>query len=330
MSDTQRAPTVVTFPLALLTAVVLAATAVVTFFAMVRGEEETQVPAIVGEDLLAAMAQLQEKGLVARVEGRFTSEAPIWHVMAQTPEAGSLVKAGRPVTVVVSRGRAVPEVGEYVGRDIDEVRLELQTLSATGESPIRISEEGPRVADPRPSGTILAQSPEPGTEVAEGLAIRVTVSRGPRGDLVEVPRFIGVAYLDALAELAKRNQAFVFTVRAGTAEDPPGTVVFQSPAGGSEVPHSTVLQVGITRPALENDGQVFGMYEFEVEDYPILVGLTLTAEIPEQPEPVVLFETRSQGGPISVPFVAHRDAQLVLTVLGQRVDRRQAARFSID
>ena len=183
MSDTPRGTTVVTFPLALLTAAVLIATAAVTFFAMVRGEEETQVPAIIGEDLLAAMTQVQEKGLVARVEGRFTSEVPIWHVVAQTPEAGSLVKAGRPVTVVVSRGRAVPEVGDYLGRDIDQVRMELQTLSATGESPIRIREDGPRITDPRPAGTILGQSPDPGAEVAEGLTILVTVSRGPQGDL---------------------------------------------------------------------------------------------------------------------------------------------------
>lgn len=330
MNDSQRGPTVVTFPLALLTVAVLIATAVVTFFAMVRGEEETQVPAIVGADLLAAMEQLQEKGLVASVEARFTSEVPIWHVMAQTPEAGSLVKAGRPVTVVVSRGRAVPQVGDYVGRDIDEVRLELQTLSASGESPIRISESGPRIADPRPPGTILGQSPAPGTEVAEGLMILVTVSRGPRGDLVEVPYFVDMTYLDALAALAERNQAFVITVRAGSAEDPPGTVVFQSPDGGSEVPHSTVLQVGITRPALESDDQVFGMYEYDVERYPILVGLKLTAEVPDQPEPVVLLETRTQGGLIAVPFVTSRNAALALTVLDRQVDRRPAERFAID
>lgn len=330
MSGTRPDSVVVTFPLALLIAAVLLATGVVAFFVSVRGEDETQVPAIVGEDLLAGMEQLQEKGLVARVEGRFTSEVPIWHVMAQTPEAGSLVKAGRPVTVVVSRGRAVPQVGDYVGRDIDEVRLALQTLSASGESPIRISESGPRIANPRPSGTILGQSPDPGTEVAEGLTILVTVSRGPRGDLVEVPHFIGRTYLQALAELAERSQAFVFTVRADAAGEPPGTVVFQSPDGGSEVPHSTILQVGITRPVPNSDDQVFAMYEYEVDQYPILVGLKLTAEIPEQPEPVVLLETRSQGGPIAVPVVVHGDAWLVLTVQGKREDRRPAASIAID
>ncbi len=320
----------VTFPLAVLIAAVLVVTAVAAFFISVRGEEETQVPAIIGENLLEAMEQLQEKGLVARVEGRFSSEVPIWRVMVQTPEAGSLVKAGRPVTLVVSRGRAIPTVGDYLGRDIDEVRLELQTQSATGESPIRIREDGPRISDPRRAGTILGQSPDPGTEVAQELTILVTVSRGPKGDLVEVPHFVGTTYHDALATLAERNQAFVFTVRPSGDEDRPGTVVFQSPAGGSEVPHSTVLQVGITRPELESAEEVFGLFEHQVEQYPILVELALTAEVPDQPEPVLLLATRYQGGPIAVPFVTRGDAQLVLTVLGQEVARKQAARIAID
>ena len=75
---------------------------------------------------------------------------------------------------------------------------------------------------------------------------------------------------------------------------------------------------------------MFGLFEYEVRQYAILVDLTLSAEIPDQPEPVVLLETRYQGGPIAVPFVIHRDAELVLTVLGRQVDRRQAARIAID
>ena len=319
-----------TVALAALIAAVLIVTAVAAFFVLVRGDEETQVPAIVGANLLEAMEQLQEKGLVAQVEGRFTSEVPAWQVMTQTPVAGSLVKAGRPVTVVISRGRAVTQVGDYRDRDIDEVKLELQTQTVTDESPIGIAEGGPRITDPRPAGTILAQSPEPGTDISKDTTILFIVSRGPRGDLVEVPHFAGMTFGDALTELAQRNQAFVFTVRDGGAEDAPGTVVFQSPDGGSEVPHSTILQVGITRPELAGDELVFGLFEYEVERYAILVDLALSAEIPDQPEPVTLLETRYQGGPIAVPFVIRRDAELVLTVLGQEVDRRQATRIAID
>ena len=315
---------------AALIAAVLVVTAAVAFFISVRGEEQTQVPAIEGQNLLTAMERLQERGLIARVEGRFSSDAPAWRVIAQTPVAGSLVKAGRPVSVVVSRGRVIAEVGNYVGRDVDQVRLDLQALTVAGESPVRIGEGGPRVSDPRPAGTILAQSPPPGTPISGEITILFTVSRGPRGNLIEVPQFIGMTYAAALAELAQRNQAFVFTVRAGGGGDAPGTVVFQSPDGGSEVPHGTVLQVAMTRPEPEGQDRVFGLFEHEVERYAILVDLTLAAELPDRREPVVLLSTRYQGGPIAVPFVTHRDAQIVLTVLGREVERRTAGSMAID
>lgn len=316
-------------PAALIVAILVAAAAV-AFFISVRGEEETQVPEIVGHNLLAAMERLQERGLIARVEGRFSSDAPAWRVIGQTPVAGSLVKAGRPVSVVVSRGRVIAQVGDYVGRDFEQVRLDLQTLAIPGETPVRIDESGPRVSDPRPAGTILAQEPPPGTPISGEVTLRFTVSRGPRGDLIEVPRFIGLPYADALSDLAERNQAFVFTIRTGGADAEPGTVVFQSPDGGSEVPHGAVMQVGMTRPEPVGQDQVFGLFEHTVERYAILVDLTLSAELPDQPEPVVLLATRYQGGPIAVPFVTHRDAQIVLTVLGREVDRRPAGPMAID
>ena len=331
MSDSDARPFRVTVALAMVIAVVLVATAIAAFFISVRGEEETQVPAVVGEDLGSALLQLQEKGLVPKYEPRFSADVERWQVMAQTPVAGSLVKAGRPVSLVVSQGPLIAHVGDYVGRDIDEVRLELQTLQATYESPIRIGDGGPRISDPKPAGTILAQSPQPGTPISEEIVMLFTVSRGPQGDLIEVPDFAGLPYTEALAVLAERNQAFVFTVREGGAEDPPGTVVFQSPDAGSEVPHSTILQVGMTRPELAGEEEeVFGLFEFQVDEYPILVDLTLTALLPGQPEPVVLLETKYQGAPIAVPFVTHRDAELVLTVLGTARARRDAARLAID
>ncbi len=311
-------------------AFVLVVTTIIAFFISVRSAEETQVPAVVGEDWLSAVLQLQEKGLVAKFEGRFSINVEQGQIMTQTPVAGSLVTAGRPVSLVVSQGPIIDHVGDYVGRDLDEVRLELQALRATHKSPISIGDGGPLVSDPQPAGTILAQTPSAGAPVSEEVVMLFTVSRGPRADLIEVPDFAGLPYEEALAVLSVRNQAFVFTIRKGRAEDQPGTVVFQSPAAGSEVSHSTILQVGITRPELKDEGDIFGVFEYQVPEYPILVDLTLEARLPGQPKAVVLLETKYQGAPIAVPFVIDRDAELVLTVLGTPRVRRDAVRLAID
>lgn len=330
MSNSEIKPVRLTVMMVLVIAFVLVVTTVGTFFILVRGEEETQVPAVVGEEWLAAVLQIQEKGLVAKFEGRFSVEVERGQVMAQTPVAGSLVTAGRPVSLVVSRGLIIDHIGDYVGRDIDEVRLELQTLQATHQSPIRIGDSGPRISDPKPAGTILAQTPSSGTPISSEVVMLFTVSRGPQGDLIEVPTLSHMLYTEALSILSERNLAFVFTVRTGHEEDPPGTVVFQSPSGGSEVPHSTILQVGITRPELTREGEVFGIFEYQVPEYPILVDLMLVAILSGQSKPVVLLETKYQGAPIAVPFVAHREAELIMTILGTPRVRRGAARMAID
>ena len=149
------------------------------FFLVVRGEEETLVPDVTGEELLDALVLVQEKALAPRVEGRINSDYPKWQVIEQDPEAGTLVKAGRPLLLVVSRGPVIQEVGGYVGRDLEEVRLELQTLFASHRALITIREPVARVTDPAPAGTILAQNPPPETPVDGDLQLELVVSKGP-------------------------------------------------------------------------------------------------------------------------------------------------------
>ena len=96
---------------------------------------------------------LQEKSLAPRVEGRISSDDAKWTVIEQEPAAGTLVKAGRPVLLVVSRGPIVDHVGDYVGRDLDEVRLELQTVFASYRELIKIKEPVARVTDAAAAGT---------------------------------------------------------------------------------------------------------------------------------------------------------------------------------
>ena len=156
----------------------LVASGLVAFFVVARGEEETLVPDVIAADLLDAMVRLQEKALAPRVEGRFSSDHAKWQVIEQDPQAGTLVKAGRPVLLVVSRGPIVDRVGHYVGRGLEEVRLELQTAFASYRALITIREPVARVTDPAPAGTILAQNPPADTPVVGEMQLELVVSKG--------------------------------------------------------------------------------------------------------------------------------------------------------
>ena len=295
----------------------LVASGLVAFFVVARGEEETLVPDVIAADLLDAMVLLQEKALAPRVEGRFSSDHARWQVIEQDPQAGTLVKAGRPVQLVVSRGPIVDRVGAYVGRDLEEVRLELQTAFASYRALITIREPVARVTDPAPAGTILAQNPPVDTPVVGDLPLELVVSKGPGGDLIELADYVGRPALEVRDELAQLNLPFVFRIRAARAGDPPGSIISQSPAAGQEIPYSSILQLEMTVPAALEEGVVFGLVESSLPEYPILVDLKLEVITPRETRTIL--ETKHPGGPIAIPYVEPADGQLVLSMFGDEI-----------
>lgn len=310
------------FLVTVLICTVLVVSGLIAFFVTVRGEEETLVPNVVAEDLLAAMSRLQEKALAPRVEGRFSTEHAKWTVIEQEPQAGTLVKAGRPVMLVISRGPVVDRVGDYVGRDLDEVRLELQTVFASYRELIRIKEPVARVTDPAAPGTILAQNPAPETRIDGVALLELVVSKGPRGDLIELPDYVARPFAEVRDELAALNLPFVFRVRPALPEELPGAIVSQSPTAGQEIPSSSILQLEMTAPGELAEGTVFGLLEATLPEYPILVDLKLAEITPAEARTILTM--KHPGGPISIPYVVHADSQLVLSMFDDEILTRPA------
>jgi beta-lactam-binding protein with PASTA domain len=297
--------------------VLLVASGIVAFFVVVRGEEEILVPDVAAADLLDALVMLQEKALAPRVEDRHSSDHAKWQVIEQDPQAGTLVKAGRPVLLVVSRGPIIDRVGHYVGRDLEEVRLELQTAFASYRALITIREPVARVTDPSAAGTILAQNPPADTPVAGEMELELVVSKGPGGDLVELADYVGRPALEVRDELAGLNVPFVFRIRAAREGDAPASVVSQSPAAGQEMPYSSILQLEMTVPGELDEGMVFGLVESALPEYPILVDLKLEVMTPGETRTILA--TKHPGGPIGIPYVEPAEGQLVLSMFGDEI-----------
>ena len=301
---------------------VLVVSGLIAFFVAVRGEEETLIPNVVAEDLLAAISMLQEKSLAPRVEGRVSSEHDKWTVIEQEPEAGTLVKAGRPVLLVVSRGPIIDRVGDYVGRDLDEVRLELQTVFASYRELIKIKEPVARVSDAAAAGTILAQNPAPETPIDGVVVLELVVSKGPMGDLIELQNYVDRPFQVVRDELAALNLPFVFRVRAAGEGEAAGSIVSQSPTAGQEIPYSSILQLEMTAPAEVPEEMAFGLLEASLPDYPILVDLKL--EVITATERRKILAMKHPGGPISIPYLVAADSQLVLSMFDDEILTRPA------
>jgi beta-lactam-binding protein with PASTA domain len=111
--------------------------AVSVFFIALRGEEETMVPEVRGKDLTTALLELQVKELYPRIDLRYSQTSlDKGLILEQDPLPGTIVKAGRRIRLVVSQGVMINRVENYLGRSIDEVRVEIQAMFASAPAPL--------------------------------------------------------------------------------------------------------------------------------------------------------------------------------------------------
>ncbi|MFY1651202.1 Stk1 family PASTA domain-containing Ser/Thr kinase [Solwaraspora sp. WMMB762] len=193
------------------------------------GPERYAVPDVVGKTLDLARVDLEKAQLVLeQAADRYDDNLPAGVVAAVDPPVGTEVQAGDVVKVTVSKGRAPITVPNVVGLNVDEARRMLEELKL---EPLVASEESDK-----PKDQVIGQEPADGAGVEEGTEIKLRVSEGPPA--VVVPRMIDRPCQEALAEL----QGLGFPVRVDF--NPNGTVRYQTPNDGSEVPPGTEIVIG--------------------------------------------------------------------------------------
>lgn len=292
-----------------------------TFFFSLRGSEETMVPDIVNERLADALILLQERGLNAELELRVTADpALVGRVIDQTPPPGTLVRAGKTLSLIVSRGAVLDRVGSYLGQTITQVRDSLRiAFSGVSERTLTVGDVS-YVFDQADPGIIIGQSPDPGTEITGETQVDLVVSRGPDVETFELDSYLGMAFDQAIVMLAERSIPFVFTVTEPTGDQQTGVIVAQDPPPGSDVEVGSPVTLEIVRPAVVPEGTVFGVFDYELPVYAVPVTITLEVQGPEG-DRSVLFHMSHPGGRITVPYIVDGDSTLILLRDNQQVYR---------
>ncbi len=297
----------------------------VAFFVSLRGSEETLVPKLTGKDLIPALLELQGKDLYPEIQVRYSAEYSRGTIISQNPLPGTVVRAGRQVEIIVSKGPIIDRVENFVGQNINDVRIHLQTLFASHKALLRIKDSTLMYKyDESAPGTILAQKPEPGTPITGVTYLQFVVSKGPKGEVVEVGDYIGKPFKEVISELANSNIPFVFTVREPKEGEKGGIIVSQSPDPKSEVSYGSVVQLEMTRPLKMKRGMVFGVFKHILPDYPIMVNIKLEAVMPDGSQETIL-SMKHPGGPISVPYVVPENTELILYLFDKEEIRQKAA-----
>lgn len=158
------------------------------------GPETVPVPQLAGSRLDKARAQLKQAGLEpGRVTREFSEEVPRGSVISTDPDSGTERRAGSAVALVVSKGSPV-EVADVTGATLADAQAELE------EAGLKVQvATGTVTSDEFEAGQVAVQSPEGGTEAAEGDTVTLTISKGP--EMIEVPDVVGDSVADAKAAL---------------------------------------------------------------------------------------------------------------------------------
>ncbi len=194
------------------------------------------VDADVGEVLSFAIGE-GPTGMTVDAEGRLN-----W-----TPAAGDL--GMNPVVVGVTDSVGVTAWQNFTIDVVGAVPVpdligssEASALAALESASLRAEPLRDTFSDAVAAGLVAAQSPPPGTTVAAGSRIAVDVSRGPVP--VSVPRMVGLAVDDAIAEAGSAGLGVAPLVWVNDPSVPRGVVLLQDPPPSAAVPPGS--DVGLT------------------------------------------------------------------------------------
>jgi len=310
--------------------------AAAVFFINVRGAEQTMVPNVQGKELTAALLELQVKELYPRIQLRHTqTSADRGLILEQSPAPGSLVRAGRRIQLVISQGAMLNTVENFVGRSVDDIRMDIQMgfLSGGGmgngfaAAPL-LSIREPLIYEfsSAPPGTILQQRPEPGTPIAGPTALELVVSRGLEHTIIRLPNLVGLSVADSLEQIGRTGIDFEFSLRQAGVGETPGTIVAQSPAGDTFTDQNTRVAITVAAPPPAAIGnEVFGLFRFNMppNPYPLLIRLEGLLPNGDQQR---LLTVQYAGGPLSVPFQLPEGSVIVLSMLNREIHREIVSR----
>lgn len=195
------------------------------------------VPNLEGLPQTDAMNNLNNLGLVLMIGGREPSATLADNtVLRQSIPAGQSVSKGQAITVTLAK--ALPKVPSVTGKTV------AQATAALLEAGYKAEPAEPVNHDSVPAGQVIAQTPEPGTALAEQKAVQLTVSKGP-GDL-EVPKVIGFTYSKAKSALEDRG--LKVKVRwVNLAETSSNIVLRQTPEAGTKSTKDSEVEIVINR-----------------------------------------------------------------------------------
>ncbi len=205
--------------------------------AVSTGPGSSPLPNVAGLTAAQATTKLKEAGFKPVTEKQPSATVASGHVISTNPSAGTEAQAGSSVTVLVSGGPAQTIVPDVVGqsRAAAEATLTNAKLAAGAITQQTSTEQSP--------GTVLEQSPTPGSSLPDGGTVNLTVAQAPTE--TAVPDVVGQNEAQASAALGRAGFTPQAVSQTTTEATQVGTVLKQSPAAPHKARKGATVMIAI-------------------------------------------------------------------------------------
>ncbi len=189
--------------------------------------EELKIPNVLGLTYDDAVHKLNAAGFKAEQgESRYNVGSPKSTVLQQTPNAGAPGARGSKIVLDLSAGERRTEVPNVVGLTQQQAQLLLEKVGLTmGDVTLHES--------PLPRGEVLETTPVAGTMAVLPSIVTMLVSSGPT--TVVLPDLVGQPFAQARSTIEQLGLHAGAVMVDSASADPEGTIMAQSPVGGSTV-----------------------------------------------------------------------------------------------
>ena len=228
---------------------------------VIHSRKTQTVPDLKGRSLSSALDLISPLNLGLRKGGaEFNAGVPISSVLRQDPPAGTVVREGKIVRVVVSQGGETVLTPAIVGLPLRNAEMLLR------QGQMQLGEVGESYSLKLEKGMVISQEPKSETSVERNSLVSVTVSAGaPPSGIMLMPDFQRKNLSEAQSWAVGAGVQIVET-KDPAALFPAGTILTQSPAPDASLqPDSKVTFTVSSRAAAKGDAAQAAVKTFHYE-----------------------------------------------------------------
>ena len=240
----------------LIGAVVAASFLIIGLFSFgVIGGPEVEVPDVTGKTVVEAQNILAQAKLGYTIDEEYNIKVAPGTVISQNPGAKRMVKEGRKITLVVSKGVELGDVPNLKGKRLTEAKAMLKA------SRFELGRVSYRYVSGAPEETILEQSVAPPAKLPIGTKLDVVINI--KSDQVVLPDLVGLSSTSAKNKLNDLGLV-LGKVNTVVSKEPDNTVIEMNPASKEVVNVGTVVDITVAKNVETSKPQQSQYVEFIV------------------------------------------------------------------